>query len=77
LYVSAQNLAKTDAWNAFAAPKNRLIRAFSALLLQISNAIFVKQKKINRWWFSFADLLEFARRLDLKSRTDLWCGFYY
>jgi predicted small lipoprotein YifL len=28
-------------------------------------------------WFSFADLLESARRLDHKSRTDLWCGFLF
>ena len=42
-----------------------------------NNATSPQQKKFNRLWFSFADLLEFARRLDLKSRTDLWCGFYY
>ncbi|MDP2253180.1 MAG: hypothetical protein Q8J60_03260, partial [Thiobacillus sp.] len=48
---------------------------FSPDLLLSGNTFFLLQKKFSRLWFSFADLLESARRLDHKSRTDLWCGF--
>jgi hypothetical protein len=44
-------------------------------LLLSGNTFFLLQKKFNGLWFSFADLLESARRLDYTSRTDLWCGF--